>query len=177
MIPRLALPPAPLALALMALAYALLFGACGVLIIEVNAPQFRYFARRLDKDGYLGIMGRIDDVLNVAGHRLGTMEIESALVAHPRVAEAAVVGRQHEVKGESVFGFVVCKGERPSGDTSSLVAELRATVETLAPRVHVFGHIHEGYGQVRERDTLYVNASCCDRRYRPVNAPIVVDLD
>jgi acetyl-CoA synthetase len=81
-----------------------------------------------DKDGYLWIMGRIDDVLNVAGHRLGTMEIESALVAHPRVAEAAVVGRQHEVKGESVFAFVVCKGERPSGDTSSLVAELRATV-------------------------------------------------
>jgi predicted phosphodiesterase len=56
-------------------------------------------------------------------------------------------------------------------------AELRATVEALAPRVHVFGHIHEGYGQRRERDTLYVNASCCDRRYRPVNAPIVVDLD
>ena len=81
-----------------------------------------------DKHGYLWIMGRIDDVLNVAGHRLGTMEIESALVAHPRVAEAAVVGRQHEVKGESVFAFVVCKGERPSGDTSALVAELRATV-------------------------------------------------
>ena len=52
-------------------------------------------------------MGRIDDVLNVAGHRLGTMEIESALVAHPRVAEAAVVGRQHEIKGESVFAYVV----------------------------------------------------------------------
>jgi acetyl-CoA synthetase len=81
-----------------------------------------------DADGYFWIMGRIDDVLNVAGHRLGTMEIESALVAHPRVAEAAVVGRQHEIKGESVFAFVVCKGARPSGDTSALVAELRATV-------------------------------------------------
>ena len=55
-------------------------------------------------------MGRIDDVLNVAGHRLGTMEIESALVAHPRVAEAAVVGKPHEIKGESVFAFVVCRG-------------------------------------------------------------------
>ena len=53
-----------------------------------------------DKDGYFWIMGRIDDVLNVAGHRLGTMEIESALVAHPRVAEAAVVGKPHEIKGE-----------------------------------------------------------------------------
>jgi acetyl-CoA synthetase len=56
------------------------------------------------------------------------MEIESALVAHPRVAEAAVVGRQHEIKGESVFAFVVCKGARPDGDTTALVAELRATV-------------------------------------------------
>ena len=61
-------------------------------------------------------MGRIDDVLNVAGHRLGTMEIESALVAHPKVAEAAVVGKQHEIKGESVFAYVVLRGERPTGD-------------------------------------------------------------
>jgi acetyl-CoA synthetase len=78
-----------------------------------------------DKDGYFWIMGRIDDVLNVSGHRLGTMEIESALVSHPRVAEAAVVGRPHEIKGESVFAFVVCRGQRPTGDTSALVQELR----------------------------------------------------
>jgi acetyl-CoA synthetase len=78
-----------------------------------------------DKDGYFWIMGRIDDVLKVSGHRLGTMEIESALVAHPRVAEAAVVGKPHDIKGESVFAYVVCKGERPSGDTSALTRELR----------------------------------------------------
>jgi acetyl-CoA synthetase len=78
-----------------------------------------------DKDGYFWIMGRIDDVLNVAGHRLGTMEVESALVAHPRVAEAAVVGKPHEIKGESVFAFVVCRGERPTGETEALVKELR----------------------------------------------------
>ncbi len=78
-----------------------------------------------DKDGYFWIMGRIDDVLNVAGHRLGTMEIESALVSHARVAEAAVVGRPHEIKGEAVFAYVVCRGSRPSGDTTALVAELR----------------------------------------------------
>jgi hypothetical protein len=78
-----------------------------------------------DKDGYYWIMGRIDDVLNVAGHRLGTMEVESALVAHPRVAEAAVVGKPHEIKGESVFAFVVCRGPRPTGDTSAFVKELR----------------------------------------------------
>ena len=81
-----------------------------------------------DADGYFWIMGRIDDVLNVAGHRLGTMEIESALVAHPRIAEAAVVGRQHEIKGESVFAFVVCRGARPTGDTRDFERELREWV-------------------------------------------------
>ena len=82
--------------------------------------QNRYYvagdSAHRDKDGYFWIMGRIDDVLNVAGHRLGTMEIESALVAHPKVAEAAVVGKQHEIKGESVFAYVVLRGERPTGD-------------------------------------------------------------
>jgi acetyl-CoA synthetase len=81
-----------------------------------------------DQDGYFWIMGRIDDVLKVSGHRLGTMEIESALVAHPRVAEAAVVGRPHDIKGESVFAYVVCNGQRPTGDTSALVKELREWV-------------------------------------------------
>jgi acetyl-CoA synthetase len=82
-----------------------------------------------DKDGYYWIMGRIDDVLNVSGHRLGTMEIESALVSHPRVAEAAVVGRPHEVKGESVFAFVTCKGPRPQGaEAEKLLKELREHV-------------------------------------------------
>jgi len=81
-----------------------------------------------DADGYYWIMGRIDDVLNVAGHRLGTMEIESALVAHQRIAEAAVVGRPHAIKGESVFAFVVCRGARPTGDVSALIGELREWV-------------------------------------------------
>jgi acetyl-CoA synthetase len=81
-----------------------------------------------DADGYYWIMGRIDDVLNVAGHRLGTMEIESALVAHARVAEAAVVGRPHEIKGESVFAYVVCKGSRPTGNTAQFEKELREWV-------------------------------------------------
>ena len=70
---------------------------------------------RKDADGYFWIMGRIDDVLNVSGHRLGTMEVESALVAHELVAEAAVVGKPHEIKGESIFAYVVLKGERPAG--------------------------------------------------------------
>jgi acetyl-CoA synthetase len=65
---------------------------------------------RRDKDGYFWIVGRIDDVLNVAGHRLGTSEIESALVSHADVAEAAVVGRPDELKGQGVVAFVTVKG-------------------------------------------------------------------
>ncbi len=87
-----------------------------------------------DADGFYWIMGRIDDVLNVAGHRLGTMEIESALVAHERVAEAAVVGRPHDVKGEAICAYVVLKGERPTGaEAEALTSELRNWVgEELA---------------------------------------------
>jgi len=68
--------------------------------------------------GYFTITGRIDDVLNVSGHRMGTMEIESALVSHPMVAEAAVVGRPDDLTGEAICAFVVLKGARPSGDAA-----------------------------------------------------------
>jgi acetyl-CoA synthetase len=76
-----------------------------------------------DTDGYFWIMGRIDDVLNVSGHRLGTMEVESALVAHPLVAEAAVVGRPDDLTGEAVVAFVVLKQERPEGDDAAAIAK------------------------------------------------------
>ncbi len=78
------------------------------------------------KTGNFTIMGRIDDVLNVSGHRLGTMEIESALVANHLVAEAAVVGKPHDIKGESVVAYVVLKSARPTGEEAKkIVAELR----------------------------------------------------
>jgi acetyl-CoA synthetase len=64
----------------------------------------------MDNDGYIWIMGRVDDVLNVSGHRLSTMEIESALVGHPKVAEAAVVGKPDDLKGEGISCFVTLKG-------------------------------------------------------------------
>ncbi|WP_105317466.1 acetate--CoA ligase [Thermus tenuipuniceus] len=81
---------------------------------------------RRDKDGYYLILGRVDDVLNVAGHRLGTMEIESALVSHPSVAEAAVVGRPDPLKGEAIVAFVTLKeGHAPS---DALRDELKAHV-------------------------------------------------
>jgi acetyl-CoA synthetase len=79
-----------------------------------------------DAKGYFTIMGRIDDVLNVSGHRLGTMEIESALVSNPKVAEAAVVGRPDELTGEAVSAFVVLRQTRPHGDEAARLAnELR----------------------------------------------------
>ena len=83
-----------------------------------------------DKEtGYFTIMGRIDDVLNVSGHRLGTMEIESALVANQIVAEAAVVGKPHDIKGESVVAFIVLKGQRPSKEKAeSIINDLKEWV-------------------------------------------------
>ncbi len=83
-------------------------------------------AIRDEKTGYFTITGRIDDVLNVSGHRMGTMEIESALVANPAVAEAAVVGRPDETTGEAICAFVVLKRGRPEGDEAKALAkELR----------------------------------------------------
>ena len=78
------------------------------------------------KTGYFTITGRIDDVLNVSGHRMGTMEIESALVSHPMVAEAAVVGRPDDLTGEAICAFVVLKGPRPAGEaTVKMIKELQ----------------------------------------------------
>jgi acetyl-CoA synthetase len=80
----------------------------------------------MDSDGYFWLMGRVDDVINVSGHRLGTMEIESALVAHPKVAEAAVVGRPHDLKGQAIAAFVSLEeGNEPS---EALKNELRQWV-------------------------------------------------
>jgi acetyl-CoA synthetase len=93
--------------------------------------QGRYYlagdgAIRDAKTGYFTITGRIDDVLNVSGHRMGTMEIESALVSHPLVAEAAVVGRPDDLTGEAICAFVVLKRSRPTGDEAKQIAtELR----------------------------------------------------
>lgn len=91
--------------------------------------QYFYFAgdgARKDEDGYFWVMGRVDDVISVSGHRLGTMEIESALVSHPSVAEAAVVGKPDEVMGESIFAFVTLEGNCNPSDT--LIDELKKHV-------------------------------------------------
>src|SRR5205807_61718 len=93
---------------------------------EIPGVYFAGDGARKDKDGYFWIMGRVDDVINVSGHRLSTMEVESALVAHPRVAEAAVVARPDEVKGQSIVAFVTLElGNEPSNE---LKEELRRWV-------------------------------------------------
>ena len=83
-------------------------------------------AVRDPETGYFTIMGRVDDVINVSGHRMGTMEMESALVAHPDVAEAAVVGKPDDVTGEAICAFVVLKATRPVDPTAA-----QATAEAL----------------------------------------------
>jgi acetyl-CoA synthetase len=93
---------------------------------EIPGSYFTGDGARWDADGYYWLMGRVDDVINVSGHRLGTMEIESALVAHPAVAEAAVVGRPDDLKGQAIAAFVSLEqGQKP---TDELRQELRKWV-------------------------------------------------
>ncbi|MGN6627717.1 MAG: acetate--CoA ligase, partial [Tepidisphaeraceae bacterium] len=101
---------------------------------EVPGMYFTGDGARRDNDGYFWIMGRIDDVLNVSGHRLGTAEIESALVSHESVAEAAVVGIPHEMKGQAVAAFVTLRtGQQPSDDLKkALVQVVRKQIGALA---------------------------------------------
>jgi acetyl-CoA synthetase len=110
--------------------------------------QWFYFAgdgARRDEDGYFWVMGRVDDVISISGHRLGTMEIESALVSHPAVAEAAVVGKPDEIKGEEICAFVTLEGDaRPSEE---LAGQLKQ---------HVIGEIGiiARPGEIRFTDAL-----------------------
>ncbi len=101
-------------------------------LLEHLPPQdgkYLYFAgdgARQDTDGYFWVMGRVDDVINVSGHRLGTMEVESALVSHPAVAEAAVVGKPDELKGEEIVAFVTLENTFTASD--DLAKELKKHV-------------------------------------------------
>ena len=88
-----------------------------------RATYFTGDGAKRDEEGYFWVLGRVDDVINVAGHRIGTMEVESALVDHPKVAEAAVVGRAHELKGQAISAFVILKEGNAAGD--ALMAELK----------------------------------------------------
>ncbi len=101
---------------------------------EIKGVYFTGDGARCDGDGYFWVMGRVDDVINVAGHRLGTAEVESALVAHPWVAEAAVVGRPDELKGQALVAFVTLRGGRTpaDGDAVMLAAHVVKEIGAIA---------------------------------------------
>jgi acetyl-CoA synthetase len=123
----------------------------------------RYLAgdnARQDADGYYWIMGRIDDVLNVAGHRLSTIEIESALVSHPAVAEAAAVGRPHEVKGEAVAVFVTLRDGEP---TDALKDTLRK-------------HVRQQIGALAAPDDIHFTASLPKTRSGKIMRRLLRDI-
>jgi acetyl-CoA synthetase len=122
---------------------------------------------RKDEDGYIWIMGRLDDVINVSGHRIGTMELESAFVAHPAVAEAAVVGMPHEIKGEAIYAYIVLKeGYQPSEELrKALVNHIRKVIGPVAtPDVIQFvsGLPKTGSGKIMRRILRKVAAGIYD---------------
>ncbi len=104
---------------------------------------------RRDADGYWWITGRVDDVINVSGHRMGTAEVESALVAHEHVAEAAVVGFPHDIKGQGIYAYVTLNAGIDHSD--ALVAELRASVRTIIGPIATPDHLHVTPGLPKTR--------------------------
>jgi acetyl-CoA synthetase len=123
-----------------------------------------YFAgdgAKRDEDGYYWILGRVDDVLNVAGHRIGTMEVESALVDHPAVAEAAVVGKAHDLKGQAIAAFVTLRaGHTPSG---ALRDELR-------------DHVAEKIGPIAKPDDILFSADLPKTRSGKIMRRLLRDI-
>src|SRR2546425_5426054 len=108
---------------------------------RVAGKYFTGDGARCDGDAYFWLMGRIDDVINSAGHRIGTMEVESALVSHPKVAEAAVVGRPHPLKGQALVAYVVLKSGYKRSD--ALRAELKK-------------HVRAAIGSIAVPDEIYI---------------------
>ncbi len=124
----------------------------------------RYFTgdgAKLDEDGYWWILGRVDDVLNVAGHRIGTMEVESALVDHPSVAEAAVVGRAHDLKGQAVAAFVTLKEGHKAVPT--LKDELKA-------------HVTHRIGAIARPDEIFFSADLPKTRSGKIMRRLLKDI-
>jgi len=102
--------------------------------IQFPGVYFTGDGARKDEDGYFWLMGRVDDVINVSGHRMGTAEIESALVSHPKVAESAVVGMPHDIKGQGIYAFVTLKAgvEKSDALKKELVAHVRKEIGPIA---------------------------------------------
>ena len=101
---------------------------------QIRGKYFTGDGARIDEDGFFWLMGRIDDVINLAGHRIGTMEVESALVSYPKVAEAAVVGKPHQLKGQVLVAYVVLKSgqNRSEALKDELKKHVRAEIGPIA---------------------------------------------
>ncbi len=118
---------------------------------------------QIDEDGYVWIKGRVDDVLNVSGHRLGTMEIESALVSHPRVAEAAVVGRADGLKGQAVVAYVIPRGDTTGLQTAPLIKELK-------------DHVAKEIGALARPDDIFLTCTLPKTRSGKIMRRLLRDL-
>jgi acetyl-CoA synthetase len=119
-----------------------------------------------DEDGYFWLLGRVDDVMNVAGHRIGTMEVESALVDHQSVAEAAVVGISHEIKGTAIAAFVIVKEsqrEEAAKDPAKFEAELKA-------------HVAEKIGAIARPEKILVTADLPKTRSGKIMRRLLRDI-
>ena len=116
---------------------------------------------RTDKQGNFWIVGRLDDVLNVSGHRLGTAEVESALVSHPDVAEAAVVGRPHEIKGQGIVAFVTLR----EGITA-----------TSATERNLKGHVAQAIGAIARPDEIHLTPALPKTRSGKIMRRILKEL-
>ena len=126
-----------------------------------NGIYFPGDGAKIDEDGFLSILGRVDDVLNTAGHRIGTMEVESALVDHPSVAEAAVVGKFHEVKGEAIAAFVILKEKWDASD--ELVTDIR-------------NHVAEKIGAIARPDSIVITADLPKTRSGKIMRRLLKDV-
>ena len=135
--------------------------------VEVYWKRFGknvYFAGdgcKRDEEGYFWLLGRVDDVMNVSGHRISTMEVESALVDHPDVAEAAVIGRKDEIKGEAIAAFVTLKEGRQGG--AGKVDELRQ-------------HVAEKIGAIARPDVIFFTAELPKTRSGKIMRRLLRDI-
>jgi acetyl-CoA synthetase len=123
-----------------------------------------YFAgdgAKRDDEGYYWLLGRVDDVLNVAGHRIGTMELESALVSHPAVAEAAVIGISHEIKGQGIAAFCTLRGGYQGDD---------AMVEALR------NHVGEKIGAIAKPDKIFFTVELPKTRSAKIMRRLLRDI-
>ena len=107
---------------------------------QYSEKYFTGDGARRDEDGYYWVTGRVDDVLNVSGHRIGTAEVESAIVNHPQVAESAVVGVEHEIKGQAIYAYIILK--KTTEDHNKLESEIKDEVAKIIGKIAKPDFIH-----------------------------------